>query len=1092
MRKLAKLSFIILLCLAVPGLADAGVYNDVRSYVSRSLSDISSWWNKGVIGLSKEGTETPPDPENPGEGTPDETTPSETFVPGMCQVAQQPPVIICEQGSGFLCVNTPEPGVSGDSIIIKGSIDKLGSVPASITVSVQHDYTKNTVFVDTSNPDTADCWNSTLSGRPFCVGSDGFYSVKIPLSDLGPYTIAVGATRLSGGSVTQTARTSRVQALTMADGQVAFAPDVRTTATVSDPYINVTVSLLGECSHCDFIGASTFGVTVTVENVMRDSEGNTSRILCATNVEQGGQGRFIVGVPVGPGKNELKVTACNAAMEGSCPAITGIAFEGRGGFEGIEIINPPPAPSYSSEEYTTIPFEFKLKGSGDATACANVTFNRQPSKEVCPASDGRFTLTLDPQIGVNVVTVDNDDMGIHIPWVFGWGNIDSPFESSSNVKDGLLSKNAFQLAIPAKTFTEIVGPMISNILSSDELGLFIGRAFSNSDDSTSNEDESIIIPKCGATGSLGDLKITGVSDTKIGKAKMEGISFEKNKLTASINADNISMHFDLIKEGKDPVPLRISFRKAVIDVVLEVKDDGLVLLSSPHTDCDFKDERYCENIPSALIPQNFIGDATPFGGFVKCDTSGRSVSGEIERLCDAMNSLNAQTGLINAAVLDAVNSMLYCSGSKALTKLAKSGLDQKSFSIGYENVIGPVDLPIGLNFEKGFGIDSSGLLLTGGVVAGSSDLFKKMPDALKIPSVGVVYDRLGRYLTQASTPDANLRFAFSADMLNRVLFALNSASPNILDIDVSEPFFNKAGFDFVKECDAFVESGGDSAEAYSPLCNVRPRVSELLGTPLSKYGYFEPKQPLLVRIHGNSALPPHISVVNIDEIPVVSRGSDSQSTSNVEPGDNLLDVQIGGLTMSFYALEVDETGRLDDYGNLPIKLGPAGDPIIESMRPEDPDPSHGQIASFELTILLAVEIGDVETDPTDPSQFTIMIRPLADRSRLVISPVAGSNTTTIPPVALISALREKLQYAINIFSAPEDAIRIPVPKELSFDSLSSNDLVKLMGLKTLNFGSEGLALDLDSDLDYFSAAITAKITQLFHRDGVETRDTLPH
>lgn len=1076
---------IIIICLIAPASADAGVYNDIRSYLARSLSSVSSWWSKGAI-------EAPPDPEDPGEGTPDEA-PSETFIPGMCQVAQQPPVIICEQGSGFLCVNTPEPGVAGDSIIIKGSIDKAGSVPASISVSVQHDYTKNTVFVDTANPESSDCWSQALAGRPFCVDGDGFYAVKVPLSELGPFTVAVGATRLSGGSITQVVRTSRVEALSLTDGQAVFSPDVRTTTTVTDPYVNVTVSLLGDCTNCDLIGASTFGVTVTVENVMKDSSGNTSRISCATNVEQGGQGKFVIGVPVGPGRNELTVTACNAATKGSCPAISGIAFEGKGGFEGVEIVSPPPRPSYSSTEYTTIPFEFRLKGSGDPAACVNVTFNRQPAEEVCPASDGRFATALDPQIGVNVVTVDNDEMGIHVPWVFGWGNIDSPFESSSNVKDGLLSRFAFQLAIPARTFTDIIGPMVSNVLSSDGIGEFVSDAFgTEAEGGGTGDGPDIVIPKCSSEGSLGDVKITKVSDAKIGKARMEGIAFAKNRLSASINADDVSLKFKLVKEGKDPVPLRLSFRKAVIDVTLEVTPDGFVILGSPHTDCDFKDERYCKHIPSALIPQNFIGDATPFGGFVKCDTSGESVSGEIERLCEAMNSLNAQTGLINEAVLDAVNSMLYCSGSKVLTELARGGAPKRNVSIGYDNVLGPFDLPIGLDLKDGFGIDESGLLLTGGISAGSGGLFSKMPDALKIPSVGVVYDRLGKYLTRAEVADANLALAVSTDAINRILFALGSMNPGILDIDVSEPFFNKAGFDFVTECDAFVEGGGESAEAYSPLCNVRPRVSELLGTPLTKYGYLEPKHPLMIRVRGNSALPPHISVVNIDEVPVVSRGSDSQGTSNVEPGDNLLDVQIGGLVMSFYALEVDREKGPDEYGNLPVKLDANGEPVILSMRPDDPDPWKGQIASFELTILLAIEIGDVQSDPSDPSQFVIMVRPMADRSRLVISPVAGSNSTTIPPVALISALREKLQYAINIFSAPEDAIMIPVPKELSFNDYRDNDIVKLLGLKSLTFGPTGLALDFDSDLDYLAAAIGAKVTQLFLRDGSSVEDTLPH
>jgi len=223
----------------------------------------------------------------------------------------------------------------------------------------------------------------------------------------------------------------------------------------------------------------------------------------------------------------------------------------------------------------------------------------------------------------------------------------------------------------------------------------------------------------------------------------------------------------------------------------------------------------------------------------------------------------------------------------------------------------------------------------------------------------------------------------------------------------------------------------------------------------------------------------------------VTAAAEGGSTAQDKLSGNLLDVQIGGLVMSFYALEIDENQQMDEYGNLPVKLDDKGNPIIHSMRPEDADPTHGQIASFELTLLLAVELGDVVTDTKDPSRFVMMVRPLADRSRLVISPVAGSNATTIPPASLISSLREKLQYGIAIYSSKDSALQIPIPKIMNFEG-SENDLVKLLGLKTISFGPTGLTFSCDTSREALSVDISAVITQLLHHNGEEFQDTLPH
>jgi hypothetical protein len=889
---------------------------------------------------------------------------------------------------------------------------------------------------------------------------------------------------------------------------VTLSPDVRTQTKVDTPYVNVTVSLLGDCQNCDFIGASTFGVSVTVENVMRDATGHTSRITCLTNVEQGGQGKFVLGVPVGPATNELTITACNAATaNGTCPTIKGITFQGGGGAEGLEIKSPPPQPSYASEEYPTIPFQFKIPGIASDT-CVDVMFNRQGASKLCPSPDGLYTTTLHPQTGINVITVESENFSF--PWVFGWGPIISPFGQNSDVSDGVVSNASLHVALPAVTITDMIAPMLSNVLSADELGQFIASFLDKAQEQQSqegaqtSEQKNEAIPLCDDASKQGEFKITDVQEPQIGSARIEGISFEDDNLHASINADNVKIDFKLMKDGnadgkpdQDLIPLRISFRKAVIDVIIQNDGKGHILISSPHTDCDFKKARFCKKMPSALIPQNLVGDATPFGGFVTCHATGSDVPGSVKEMCAALNSLNAQTGLVNEKVLDAINQSLYCQGSAALTKLLRESRYKIPVKLG--PLLGSIELPVGFDLADGFDITKDGLFLTANIIAGSRDVFSQMPQELHLPSVGVLSDGKGGLLGSAFAGDEQFHLAISADAINSLIFALTEVTPQekqasphgLLDMEISEPFFNKAGFDFVTKCDAFLKNEGKKGGVPSPLCNLRPRVLELLGTPLTKYGYFPAKQPLLVRIEGNRALPIHVSVVNEGEIPVVTPAVEGGSAVEDKLSGNLIDLQVGGLVMSFYALEVDENQSLDEYGNMAVKLDQKGNPIILSMRPEDTDPTHGQIASFELTLLLAVELGDVVTDPNDPSRFVMRVRPLADRSRLVISPVAGSNTTTIPARSLISSLREKLQYGIAIYSSKESAILIPIPKTMSFEG-GENDLVKLLGIRSVSFGPTGLKFSSDAGSDSLTIDISAVITQLLHHNGEEFQDTLPH
>lgn len=1087
------LTTIILVLLLSTSYADAGILSDAKLYLAGKASNLASWWGERSVANTVEDDQPLEEPaEEVGEPNNDDGEPAPAGTPGICIVPQESRKIVCEGDSEFLCLNTPERGVSGESIVVKGIVGSSRSTPANLSIAIQHDYTKKTFLLDTDDSENSDCWNSSLSQKNFCLSEDGYFSARLPLDELGPYTISVGATRFSGDAATKTERTSRVVALEMTEDDVSFNPDIKIGEAVDTTHVMVNVSLLGDCQNCDYIGASTSAVTVTAENVMKNDLDGRRVVTCVSSTEQGGQGSFVLGVPVSPGSNEITITACNPAVENSrCPVVGGIKFQVAGEAGGLEILSPPPLPAYSSAEYPAIPFEFNIAGAGrDDTV--EVLFNRERAARV--TKDGeRYRIQLQPKKGINIVTVKINEEELSPPWVFGWGEISSPFQTGGEIQDGLQSNSAIGFAIPEKSFTEKLVPFITNILVSDELKVFLQELLGGEGDVSREPtvEDDFTIPRCEEGGSaLENYTLSLLDEPIIGDAKIEDISFGKNELSFSLNVDRLTFRLGLIDEAGETTPLKISFFKAIFDLILKVPEKGdYLFISSPHRDCDYKRDRYCKGTPAALIPQRYVGDATDLGGIVKCDISGLDVSDETKKLCDALNGINAKTGLVNEAILDAVNSALYCTGSKVLTRTIRNGIRREiSFPMG--NILGDISLPLGADLRmsngNGVGIDESGVLLTGGLVAGDRETFAGMPNELKIPSVGVIsLPDSQKVLNNADTSDSDFKLSLSVDAINHLFFLLTSKTVNdnfgrvpLIDVKLSEPFFKKLGFDFVEKCDA-VQTGDEP----STLCNIRPRVSELLGLPLTRYGYFEPNHPLMMRVSMGQALPPHLSIVSADDIPITT-SNDEDAGINDQLSGNLLDLQIGGLIISFYALEVDENKPPDEYENLPIKLDGNGDPIIHSMQPGDPNPLNGQIVSYELALLLAVEIGDVKTDQSDPSKFALMVRPLANRSRLIISPLAGSNRTTVPPKEMISSLEEKLRLVLNMFSAEENAILVPIPKSVSFDH-NSGDLFELVGLKKINFGPDGLNLGFEEGNNAIIVDISASIEQLLNFGGME-------
>lgn len=1121
MRRILIAILLCLLLMGIPLRAQAGLTEVARQ--------IAAWWQAKSLsaGLGSAGealeepAEAPDDGDaEAGDGGGDEGGAGAPVpgTPGMCIVPQEPPAVVCEIGSGFLCVDTPPGGVAGESVRITGTIDRQTSVVASIRIAAQAEYTKRLIAVDTSNPDTAGCDSAARGTRPFCIDAEGRFAAEVGLPERGPYTVTVSASRLSGEPATQSVRLSSVIAPQLAEGGITFDPDVRATTTVDATHVSVAISLLADCQFCDFIGASTGGVAVTVENLIRDAKGQERRIACRTTVEQGGQGRFQVGIPVGSGRNTISVRACNAAVSGdACPGIGGIAFTGnvpQEASEGLRVLSPPPQPSYDEEAYPSIPWKFQMSG---AEECLSIRFNRQAPQQVCRDAGGVYSLELIPRIGINVASIA-DASGIEsYAWTFGWGRIASPFAESGGK---LRIPSALELAVPSRTGHEILLPLLNHFLASDERQQFLTDALKGSggeEDPAPDDGIGKLIPKCGGSSGLSGVSVELRGEPQVGAMLLKELGFEKGSVGLALVADDLSVGIDLVPEKElPPLPLTIAFRRARLDLALvaaTASDEGpLLLLKSPHDDCDFKDSSYCTHTPAALIPKNFVGGANEWGGFVRCETS--LARGRAEEACSAINSLNAQTGVVAEKVLDALNTMLYCGISTSLTRLARAGIEIPPVAIGCAagercegilSVLPRVMLPIGIDLGGGPAISEGGILVSAGLSFGSEGLFQETPAAARIDSAGIILgEGAGEAsLTAPSAGGSDLQAAVALDAVNALLYAATAQGDGrshrgLLDLDVDEAFFRALGFDFVQECDAFAPVEGGATEPPT-LCNIRPRVSELLGSSLSTYGYLDAKHPILMAVRGNRALGPRIAVVTEEELPPVqqqeaSGGAKASSpapadAAPVAAGGGLLSIELGGIGLSFYALEVEAGTPADEYGNLEVKRDAAGNPVIRSMRGSG-DPWEGQIISVDVTMLLGAAVGPVQEDAASESGFSVTLGVLPDRSRVVLTPVPGTNATTVPSIGLVSALGDKIKLGLSALGGEGSGFRIPLPRSFEF-SPSDEGTFGMLGLSQVVLGDQGLTLGFEPERNTITVAVKLFLQQLLHEGGKEVEYWVP-
>ena len=916
---------------------------------------------------------------------------------GMCITPQAKQVVDCQLApDSVLCVSTPPFGVVENFIHVKGTAD-LKEGLASLSMAIQHNYTGETKHL------LAERCSGCPGEEGFCLDGEGAFCANVSLKDFGPYSALVTASFIDDAK-TEKVGFSRVEPINYEEISVELSPDPNSNEIFMSTHLVANITLFDECQFCDFIGSSTGAIQINVRNSIK-SPSKEKIVSCITNNEQGESGKFSIGVPIELGRNDVEIELCDLALD-ECKIIKQITWGDVNEKVGVDIINPPPQPSYSSSQYPEMSFEFKWKSA--LGECVRITPNFEEYLEdsedgmVCPDSSGVYKTIINPQNGVNSVIVrKSGDMPEVWPWFFGWGNVQSPFDNESWKKDVIAG-----LSIPKNLVNSFVVPALNKYLNSSNFKETIGKIGSGK---KSGKTETGPLPEgCSSSESSLEVKIIG-NKIKLGSINLRNLSLNQDKMSFRLVVGKTSIPIDVSSNYGD-IPLRIGWRKAAIDIILKhtkVGNKNYLELTGPHSDCDYREKPYCMNKPAIIIPANLIGDGK-WGQFVHCDEKRRSVSGDAKELCHAVESLNAQTGLINDKILQAINDMAHCSGSGFLNKK----IDISSYLSKDENddikelelpVIGSVKLDFPsmmVNISDLIKFKSTGIDIVPSLEIDNEKYKTLLGTRLHHSSVGVIEEPYKEF------QPSGLSGGLTLQIINKLLFTMIALMDNGLGLDLTEnSIYEDFGFDFVSECDLFEDTyaqeiADDPEFKKSAICLVRPRVQELLGSHLSTFGYFDQKQPLLVKARLGKSLPVHVSFGD-------------------EP--DTLDIQIGGVTAELYPLKIDEALGKDDIGNLTALYDRNGKPIISDWTNDGSKP---QIVDFGIGLFVRLEIKKVKAE--------LQIKLKSSGTKLFLSPLYGTNMTTVPSALLADTALGKLSGAINGYSAEEkDPFKIVIGKEFN-------------------------------------------------------------
>ncbi|MDO8526339.1 MAG: hypothetical protein Q7T03_01470 [Deltaproteobacteria bacterium] len=942
----------------------------------------------------------------------------------LCQVPQRMhPVVCASSGSfSFLCLNTPPGSVKEDFVILKGRLNLESSVLGQISVSTQEDYTRQLATLSLVDPLTENCWNQTLTPQKnFCLEEDGSFSIRVPLPALGGYTLLLQASRVQGESAQSTMRVSHVIVPTVMPDVLHFEPDISSPLPAGTTHLKVVVDLLAGCDaakeSCDFIGAGTGGVVVSVENKMAGPP--LKSVDCETEGIQGGAGRFVIGIPVQAGQNNLSITVCNAATgfdKASCPTLHPMRVEVLGAVSKIEILSPFNDGPLLFDSKTTheISLRFKIPGTIPQKECdqsVKVALNLEPQQPVCPDADGVYSLLLHPEEGYNIAEIEANISGQKLIETvsFGFGKPLSPFNARGEVQpeeQWQLSK-AVRVWLSAKMINMSLLPRINQYLSSADFREWIGKmteemgrgtAPQNAEPSASAQNVLKELPYCQSDSGTGALRIKVMESPQIGKLVLDPLEFSQNRLSLSARAEEVSLAIQLYRDDNgdgvpdiDPLPLKIAFKNLRLKPILEASSDKMWRLTSPYTDCDYKRKGACSNMPALFVPSQFEGNAGEAGAFVVCDRS-QKVSSKMDEICHALNVVDRQTGggAFQEKILDALNSAYACGGTTAITEAFRQGFDiEKTFDPWFT-----LKGSLGVDQTQ---IDNDGAFVLFNTRFGKKeDLARWAPD-LRTRGAGILAANDTASTMITSSHQDGFSFGLSLPVLSQIFWGAQKPDGSNLSITIDEDFFKARGFDFDIDC----QISEKEKKEPSPLCAVRPRAKEILGNMISELGYLQATDPVQLTLTPSNAFPLRVSAI------------DNEGSVQLEFADWELNISSGGKNIV--------TGKL----------------------------------SFQLMAL----ISPPSLNATDPDSFAFTVKLVQDKSRWWILEKQGSNTTVIPGSQLLYNLEQGLKLAISYFATEGHEIKFSIPRSVF---VPSGSLFEKLGMQELTWTPGGFNLGWDA------------------------------
>ncbi len=1051
--------------------------------------------------------------EAPTETSPDTATLETLPHAGACGPSPLRVVTHCEAGAAFLCVNTPPGGVTEDHVTLTGLIDRTNHAFAGLKIAIQHDQTKVLQQIDTAQ----------------AVAADGTFTFDVALPQLGSYTVVVQALRAHADPMVERVHISRVIAPNGAQAAVQLDPDPsKTNHRITGQTLTVRVDLLPQCEQCDFIGSTTGGTLITVQNTITSSSGTTQRVERTTDL--GADGVFSLCVPVGNGANQLDLYACNAATGfdlASCEHLAPMHFTGDDGQVRVELLEPTLDQQSVVTDQRPLPIRFRVNGLDETATCLNavqLAWNREDPTPLCPDAEGIYQTTVAPEVGINVgtITVKGANAVVERAFHVGWGTLRTPFEESGAVKaESWWERDTVLVGLHQRVFTDMLRTIANNVVRSDRMREIIqdlvqGPTVAEANPAAQARADAIAkikqeIPGCDTVGGLPGTRMELVGPPTWDNFEIARIALNTETMQFDLLADQLAVQLKLSRDENDDgvadgvaIPLRIAFERIAISPLVRLQQGAkpLVLLTSQTNTCDYQDDDYCTNRPAILMPQQFVGDATTAGGFVICDHEGQAVDADVAEGCEALNVINAQTGMLSAQVLSAVNDLLYCNGSSLLTYWLREGTQHMQVQVGCGEAP-PTDplaisaaleigdcqeahhplrdrvwtLPFGITAgQGGLRIGADGVWARLASRAGNPGFLQRLPDTVRRQQPGyLVESDAATHATANSSAQNDLALGLNETVLNQLLFLLGvqgdaALGTGPLDWDLHDLFLASAGFEPTKRCDAFVPAA--EGDKRSPLCDLRPRVKEIFGSVLTTYEYFSPNHPLLLRIRGSRRLMPHIRFFRADVPDQIGDDGAVLSWRNAQ----FIDFQIPDLEISVYALAIDPDAPLDAAGNPRMLLDEHGQPRIASMRPELADPLSGPIVRARMSLLLPLEIGALHPDPDDPSHYAMRFRTNSDLTKMIFTVDDGDNSTIIPATNLLSNFREKLLTGVSAFASERDAFTVRIAKRFLFPQ-NGDGLASLLGLHDVRFAKDGLRFGINEGQDYVDLGASLHFTQ---------------